>query len=230
MAKGVRTIGRAVLIWGDALVLRAALRADAVIADPPYGINYAVHARTYETRCDGLTATKWAVTEARKPIAGDDTPFDPSPWLDFGPAAFFGAQHFSAALPVGRWLVWDKRRESKPDNHSCADLVWLSGDHREALRVHRQKWRGVIREGEENASRSRKLHTNQKPVALIARVIEMLDLQRGQTVLDPFMGSGSTGVAALRAGLNFVGCEIDGGHFETACQRLAQEQALHIAA
>ncbi|MFI5091159.1 MAG: DNA methyltransferase, partial [Terriglobales bacterium] len=137
--------------------------------------------------------------------------------------AFFGAQHFSDRLPVGRWLVWDKRRESAQDSHSDCDLVWMTGDSREAMRVHRQKWRGVVREGEENASRSKKLHPNQKPVALMAAIIKRLGLRPGQVVADPFMGSGSTGVAAMRAGLGFIGCEIDKAHFDVASVRLDAE-------
>jgi site-specific DNA-methyltransferase (adenine-specific) len=215
-------IGRARLYLGDCRDFRSICDIDAIITDPPYGIGYKVNERRYSTRYSGLKSTGWTATAAVPAILGDEDLFDPAPWLAKGvPTALFGAQHFSDRLPLGRWLVWDKRRESKPDSHSDADLVWLTGDNRQALRVHRQKWRGIVREGEENASRSRKLHPNQKPVALLTLIIERLGLQPGQTVLDPFMGSGSTGVAALRMGLNFVGCEIDAEHFETARLRLA---------
>lgn len=213
-------IGPATLVLGDARELT--LAADAVITDPPYGIGYEVNARGARGFLKGADVRELSTAPAPA-VAGDDAPFDPTPWLAYGRCAFFGANHFSDQLPTGRWLVWDKRRDSVPDAHSDCELLWLSGDHREASRVHRQKWRGIVREGEENLNYSPKLHQNQKPVALLARVIAALGLVPGEVVLDPFMGSGSTGVAAMRAGLRFVGVEIDPKHFETASRRLERE-------
>lgn len=192
-----------------------------VITDPPYGIDYRVNERPIADRA-GLKATASTSTLARAAVVGDDVPFDPRPWLAER-AAFFGAQHFHSRLPPGRWLVWDKRVTSKSDDHSDADLVWLTGNSREAMRVHRQLWRGVCRAGEENCSRSKKLHPNQKPVALIERIFDMLQVAPGDTVFDPYMGSGSVGVVALRRGVEFVGCEIDEGHYRTAVERLKRE-------
>lgn len=217
-----REIGPATLILGDARELT--LSADGVLTDPPYGIAYRVNARPPRGFLKGRAVTETA-TAAVASIAGDDEPFNPTPWLQFGSCAFFGAQHFSDRLPSGRWYVWDKRRDSRPDDHSDGDLVWLSGDHKAPLRIHRQKWRGIVREGEENCAFSPKLHPNQKPVALLSVLIRELGLQPGATLLDPFMGSGSTGVAALRAGLRFVGVEIDPAHFEVAVRRLEAEWA-----
>lgn len=215
-------IGNALLIRGDCATHAEMLSsAHGILTDPPYGIGYQVNARS--NRGIGLIATKPMAQGITAPIHGDDAPFDPAPWLRFPVAAFFGAQHFSNLLPVGRWLIWDKRRESKPDSHSDGDMIWMTGNSREALRIHRQKWRGVVREGEENCSRSKKLHPNQKPVALLTIILERLGLVSGQTVADPYMGSGSTAVAALRLGLHFIGCEIDPIHFETAKARLITE-------
>jgi DNA modification methylase len=56
-------------------------------------------------------------------------------------------------------------------------------------------------------------------------LITLIDAVPGQLVFDPFMGSGSTGVAAVRAGRKFVGCEINPGHFDTACKRIEAELA-----
>ena len=73
-------------------------------------------------------------------------------------------------------------------------------------------------------------HPNEKPVGLIERMIGAHTLQ-GETVLDPFMGSGSTGVAALSLGRKFIGIELDAKHFDTACRRIedAQRQGRLIA-
>lgn len=62
-----------------------------------------------------------------------------------------------------------------------------------------------------------RVHPTEKPVALL---IDILDAIPGQRVFDPFMGSGSTGVAAVRAGREFVGCEINPNHFDIACRRI----------
>jgi len=64
-----------------------------------------------------------------------------------------------------------------------------------------------------------RLHPHEKPVELMERCINFL--LGGQTILDPFMGSGTTGVAAVRAGRKFVGIEKDEGYFAIACKRIA---------
>lgn len=217
----IENIGTATLIHGDCYEHMPTLAmADALITDQPYGIGYTISARSW--RNDGLTALKPWEMEKRGAIAGDDRPFDPTPWLAFPKIAFFGANHCAHVLPRGgRWIVWDKRRDSKPDDHSDCELIWTNVPG--ADRIHRQKWRGIVREGEENASRSRKLHPNQKPIALMTFVLEQLKLRSGALICDPYMGSGSTGVAAVRMGFRFVGCEIDAEHFETARQRLRAE-------
>jgi site-specific DNA-methyltransferase (adenine-specific) len=210
---------RAILYRGDARDILPRLDRDgAIITDPPYGIGYRVNARNWSAKA--LKATGAMSGAERGPIHGDDAPFDPSLLLRFPKVAVFGANHMN--LPTGgRWIVWDKRRDSKPDDHSDCEMVWTNV--KGADRIHRQKWRGVVREGEENASRSRKLHPNQKPVALIDFIIDQLGLVSGDTVIDPYMGSGSVGVAALRRGLLFLGIEIDPTHYATARARIRAE-------
>ena len=221
MTPRIEQIGAATLILANCyeIVSRFAA-AHALVTDQPYGISYSVSARGWQN--DGLNAMRpWKMAK-RAPIHGDDKPFNLAPFLAFPKIALFGANHCAHALPAGgRWIVWDKRRDSKPDNHSDCEFVWtnVSG----ADRIHRQKWRGIVREGEENCRRSRKRHPNQKPVALMTFVIEQLNLEARSLIVDPFMGSGSTGVAALRMGHRFVGIEIEPTHFETALLRLRGE-------
>lgn len=210
-------------------VLPALGPIDACVTDQPYGINYSVNARSWEN--DGLDGLNPWEMQKRAPIGGDDLPFDPSSLLAYPLVALFGANHFSDALPSGgRWIVWDKRRDSRPDDHSDCELIWTNRPG--ADRIHRQKWRGIVREGEENCSRSRKLHPNQKPVALMDFVLEQIGLRRGdrKIVLDPYMGSGSTGVAAARRDHGFIGVEIDPAHFETALRRISFEVAARLEA
>jgi len=80
---------------------------------------------------------------------------------------------------------------------------------------------GLIRAGAENVSRGGKLHPAQKPLALLQWCVA----KTTGTVLDPYMGSGTTGVACLALGRRFIGIEIDQEHFATACQRLTQAAA-----
>ncbi len=193
---------------------------DAVITDPPYGIGYKVNARP---PMPGLDTPISLSTELGALIAGDDAEFDPGFLLAFPKVAIFGANHMQ--LPRGgHWIVWDKRRDSTPDDHPDCEFIWTN--QKGADRIHRQKWRGIVREGEENISRSRKLHPNQKPVALLDFIFDQLKITAGQIVFDPFMGSGSTGVVALRRGCQFIGVEIDPAYYEIAKNRLQQEAQL----
>lgn len=191
----------------------------ALVTDSPYGINYEVNERRNTGR--GLTATGPALVQKRKAIEGDSEPFDPAHLLGFRKVALFGANHMDGLPAGGRWIVWDKRRDSKPDDHSDCEMIWTN--QKGADRIHRQKWRGVVREGEENCANSKKLHPNQKPVALLGFVFDQIGIAEGDVVCDPYMGSGSTGVVAIRRGLPFVGIEKDPGHFEVARARLLAE-------
>lgn len=73
-----------------------------------------------------------------------------------------------------------------------------------------------------NVSPAARVHPTEKPADLL---VTLIDAVPGKVVFDPFMGSGSTGVAAVRAGRSFVGVEINPGHFETACERISCEVA-----
>lgn len=197
--------------------------ADAIVTDQPYGMNYKINARSWNN--EGLDGLKPFKMKKRAGIIGDDKPFDPAPFLTFPKVAFFGANKCAHVLPAGgRWIVWDKRRDSTPDDHSDCELIWTNVPG--ADRIHRQKWRGIVREGEENTARSRKLHPNQKPVALMTFVLEQIGAKPGDLIVDPFMGSGSTGIAATRMGMQFIGIELDPVHFETARTRFAAELSL----
>lgn len=194
---------------------------DVLVSDPPYGINYQVSER--KPRGGKLDSSKLYGTKKLPAIIGDDRPFDPAHLLAFPKVAIFGANHMEGLPAGGRWIVWDKRRDSAPDDHSDCELIWtnLPG----ADRIHRQKWRGIVREGEENTSKARKLHRNQKPVALLDYLLEQLGVEAGATVCDPYMGSGSTGVVAIRRGNPFIGIEVDPAHFRVAVARLRAESS-----
>jgi site-specific DNA-methyltransferase (adenine-specific) len=186
------------------------IEADAVVTDPPYGIAFKHSGRA-----------NLGNKSREDTIIGDDKPFDPAPWLDYPIVVMWGADHYAHRLPEGRWLVWDKLggRDAFGDSFSDAEVAWAN--RKGAMRIHRRMWKGTLREGIDRAEKRH--HVSQKPVELMAWCLEQLSVPIGATVLDPFMGSGSTGIACLRTGRNFIGIERDAAHYATACGRIAHE-------
>lgn len=184
------------------------LRADVLVTDPPYGMAYRHGARRGGVRLGHDEAS----------IVGDFEPFDPAPLLALGlPTVMFGANHFASRLPDSRgWFAWDKRDGTPANDQSDAELAWTNV--LSVVRVFSARWSGAHRTGREQVEG--RLHVNQKPVALMAWVLSHMP---GGTVLDPFMGSGSTLVAAREVGRRAIGVEVDERHCEVAANRLRQE-------
>jgi DNA modification methylase len=181
--------------------------ADVIVTDPPYGLAYRHGARKGGVRL-GMD---------EKSIVGDEVPFDPSIVLHLGlPTVMFGANHFADRLPPSRgWLVWDKRDGTSSNDQSDAELAWTNVLG--VARVFSARWSGAHRTGREQGER--RLHVNQKPVALMAWVLGFVP---PGVVLDPFMGSGSTLVAAKELGRRAIGIDIDEHHCLNAATRCAQ--------
>lgn len=213
-------IGPAELWHGDCReILPAIAGVDALVSDPPYGIDIG--------KLTGNSRNRWNMQRRTHKYAmeviGDDQPFDPAQFLEYPATILWGGNHFASRLPDARcWLVWDKRDGSTSDHQADCELAYtnLPGP----ARLFTQKWRGMIRAGEENLSRGGvRVHPTQKPVALMMWCLEQCRLSPGATVFDPFMGSGTTGVAAVRLGHRFIGCELDRQHFDMACERIQRE-------
>lgn len=200
-------IGDCRLILGDSLEVMPELsRKGALVSDPPYGISYkSPSGRGKTVRGD------YAV------IAGDDQPFDPTPWLDWDQVALFGANHFAHMLPPSaKWLVWDKRAGMTPNNNSDCELAWVKKGGSARLITH--LWNGMLKASEREDLR---VHPTQKPVAVMEWVINQVT-EPGVMITDPYMGSGSTGVACVRQGRPFIGVEIDETYFKAACERIGR--------
>lgn len=215
------TIGRATLYLCDCRDALPTLGSHYVIlTDPPYGMNYR---SGHNTGRAGIDAKLIRKDGNFKPISNDDKPFDPTLLLSLGvPAIIWGANHFNDALPRRKWwLVWNKLVGKTPvPSGSDVELAWCSEPGPDRIFDH--LWRGIMRAGEENIVHSAKLHPNQKPVALMSWCLSFLPASG--VILDPFMGSASTGIAAIRAGRDFIGIESDPEHFETACKRIEEAQ------
>ncbi len=213
----------ATLYHGDCLELLAQgkLKADALVSDPPYGISF-----QYGGGGGGAGLSNPEIVRANtslKPIHGDEQPFDPAPWIAHageGAIVLFGVDHFKTRLPEGgRFMVWDKSCGQGAAASFCdAEFMWTN--RKNPRSIYRHFWMGALRNSKNDTKK--KLHVSQKPVALMAWCIETARIGVGKVVLDPFMGSGSTGVACLQTGRKFIGCEIDEEYFEVACGRIEQ--------
>lgn len=203
------------LIHGDCLeVMHTLGLIDAVISDPPYGMKYKSGANSSRS----ISSTGKRFTER---VLGDDKDFDPTPFLRFPTVAFTGAQHFYDRLPRGGSLhCWDKRGNYKPLDQADADMIWVS--RKMPSRVFHLVWRGICRHAE-NTQRIE--HPTQKPVALMEWMLDLAGVPEGATVLDPYMGSGTTGVACVNTGRNFIGIEKDAGYYAIAEKRIAEAQS-----
>ncbi len=204
------------LYQGDCLEILPTLEAgsiDAVVTDPPYGIDFNTDYRRFT---GGVSKPLFA----HAPIANDNKPFDPAPFLDFAPVVvMFGANNFSDKLPQGSWLIWDKRHGTKPLVTSDGEAAWCSRGH--GVYIFNHVWDGFLRGIEQGIER---VHPTQKPVSLMRWIIEKYT-QPGQSILDPFMGSGTTGVACVKTGRNFIGIELDKNYFAIAQKRIEEAQA-----
>jgi site-specific DNA-methyltransferase (adenine-specific) len=205
----VVTIGNATLYHGDCMEVLPVV-ADAVVSDPPYGAGYV-------NGPNSPASISTTGKRAREAIVDDDRPFDPAPWVAFPECVFTGAQYFYDRLPAGGSLhSWDKRGDYKPLDQSDADIIWRKTPG--ASRTFRLVWRGICRHAEYHEEIR---HPTQKPVALMDWLVRMT----AGTVLDPFMGSGTTGVACAALNRPFVGIEVERKYFDIACERIAAAYA-----
>ncbi len=204
-------------IGGQRLILGACLeviqglgKVDAVVTDPPYGIGAANGANSGGTDASGKYKRK-----PRKYDGAWDNQRPPQHAVESVLRAstlhiIWGGNFFSDWLPIGgKWLVWDKLN-SMP-TFSDAELAWTSIEGA-SVKKFTQCASGLA------ANRDGRVHPTQKPVALMEWCLGFLP--RAQTVLDPFMGSGTTLVACQKMGRNGIGIEIDPQYFDIACRRV----------
>jgi site-specific DNA-methyltransferase (adenine-specific) len=207
----IERIGEATLYLGDCREILPTLgKVDAVVTDPPYGIAL----NTDNSRFSGGDASSVAKRGAGKaydaPIVGDEAEFDPRPLLIGAEQIIWGWNNYPDKLPKGACLIWIKRNDDAFGSFlSDAETAWFSRGHgvycfRDLSNV------GITRE---------RAHPTQKPVSLMQWCVSKT---RGNTILDPFMGSGTTGVACAKLGRKFIGIEIEPKYFDIACRRIEQ--------
>jgi DNA methylase len=197
----------------------------SIVTDPPYGTNWC----TDSTRFSGGVSKN--VRQKRGDgrddwgkIEGDATPFDPSPWLNFSRVVLWGANHYAARLPVGTTLVWIKKDDRLFGTFlSDAEIGWMKTGH--GVYCFRKTFAPPTRAKEARGTTVylSPAHPTQKPVALMSWCLRRAKVLAGETVLDPFMGSGTTGVACMRRRCHFIGVEKDERYFEIALKRIRGE-------
>lgn len=188
--------------------------ADYIISDPPYGISYdASHSKYKNGKDHG--AAEW-----------DKEPYDPSPIIKMNlPSIVWGGNCFASKLPdYSGWLCWVKiDRNGTKIRQAEMELAWSNCVTRS--QCYRYTWIGAGMEGETNRVNGGTCHPTQKPVPLMVWCMEVIAVPQDAIVLDPYMGSGTTGIACIRTGRRFIGIEIDKQHYQTARRRLLDELA-----
>jgi site-specific DNA-methyltransferase (adenine-specific)/modification methylase len=185
-----------------------------VISDPPYGMNLDTDFSGMNSRFKGSGGG-----HRYNAVVGDNTKFDPAPLLSLaGQFVLFGADYYLDRLPPGGSLsVWDKRLDESADKMfgSCYETIWFFPSRRRD--IIRYKWAGIF--GTEKEDTRNRVHPTQKPIRLIQDCILKLK-PSPMTIIDPYMGSGTTGVACVRLSRRFIGIEIVPEYFEIACERI----------
>lgn len=200
-------IGNATLYLGDCMDILPTLdKVDLLLTDPPYGIGADSHQGKIENGWKQYDKSGW---DSKKPE--NDLIYL---CIKKGKVCIiWGGNYFTNILPPSmQWLVWDKGQRG----FSLADCEFAWSSQNNAARVFDYSRALAMQDG--------KQHPTQKPIALMKWCIEQCK-NNPQTILDPFMGSGTTGVAAIQMGRKFIGIEREPKYFEIACKRIEQAVA-----
>ncbi len=199
-------------------------KVDAVVTDPPYGMNQNTNSIRFSGGQSRLVKNnKPGDNRGREwdAIVGDDKPFNPAPFLDFPEVIMFGSNHYAQRLPIGTTLVWVKRADHLFETFlSDAELAWQKGGY--GVYCYREQFPPPARMAENNGEVA---HPTQKPIGLMTWCIRRLGLPAGAVILDAYMGSGTTGVAAVRLGRSFIGVELEPKYYAIARRRILEALA-----
>lgn len=199
-------IGDATLYLGDCRDILPTLgKVDAVVTDPPYGIGF--------DRAQSQKGGKNGYVYFGEAKGWDDDRPVPEVFDQIRACSteqiIWGGNYFADLLPPSmRWLIWDKCQ----DGFSLADveMAWTS-QQSAARRLNYPRARAIA-DGRE--------HPTQKPLQVMQWCLGFVP--KAETICDPFMGSGTTGVACANLGRKFICIEIDPGYFDTACRRISE--------
>jgi site-specific DNA-methyltransferase (adenine-specific) len=177
-------------------------RVDAVVTDPPYGLG--------DLWQGGNAASRgtWKLSDGGGEVAWDREVFDDiQSVVDAGTYAIIWGGNYYALPPRRGWLVWDKI--ARFTSGDC-EFAWTNLD--QPARIFSFGRQEIQNEA------GRKSHPTEKPISLMKWCLEFISDAR--TIIDPFCGSGTTGIAAVKLGRRFIGIEIEERYFNIACKRI----------
>ena len=212
VAQRVEVIGRAVLVQGDCRdVLPVLPKVEAgqkfsIVTDPPYGLGD-------KWMGGGGSGKKSSWTfKPSEAMSWDAATVDGvTDLVALSDEVIIWGGNYYALPPMRCWLIWDKKQPDTWTTGQC-ELAWTNLDRpTRAFRFAQC----------EQANEGPKSHPTQKPLALMKWCLKWVS---AQTILDPFMGSGTTGVAAVQMGRDFIGVEREPKYFDIACRRIEQAQ------
>lgn len=187
---------------------------DLCIADPPYGIG----------ECGAKNHSRSKIAKAKEYTA-KDWDFQALPKEHFDEilrvckkAIIWGANHFISKIPYDSscWIVWDK--ENGDNDFADCELAWTNFNT--AVRRFKFRWAGMLQGNMKH--KETRIHPTQKPIALYAWILDNYASQ-GDKIFDPFLGSGSSRIAAYKKGFDFYACELDKGYYEAQEERFRRE-------
>ena len=218
----VEVIGNSTLYLGDCRdILHSLEKVDAVVTDPPYGIGfkYATHDDQPEAYEGGYGPWLWGVLGEAEALLKPGSPVfvwqasknvrNFSSWFPRDWRMFVAAKNFVQMRPTAMQHSYDPV------------VVWWTPGVKPWSRgtanrdFHMANTAPIVA----NPNNIEKGHPCPRPVGQVSHIIDQW-CKPGSVVLDPFMGSGTTGVACVRAGCSFVGIEIDPQYFDIACHRI----------
>jgi DNA modification methylase len=202
--------------WHDVAAELKGLPIDAVVTDPPYGIEAdraqaaradikagSSHKSTWTSKDYGTTAWDTAAP----------TEEDFRQLLKLSKQHIFWGGNYFTLPPQAGWLVWDK--ETGANTFADCELAWT--DLQMAAHLIRHEWRGGTQKVKEE-----RFHPTQKPLPVMLWALKFL-ADDTRMICDPYMGSGTTLRAAKDLGIRSVGVEREEKYCEIAVERLAQE-------
>jgi len=204
-------IGDCRLILGDCSTILEQIAADSVVTDPPYGMSY---------ESGFATDDLWGSERRIRGDADTDLRDHVASWGGGRPCLMFGTWKIARPHGTRQVLIWDKGGAL---GMGALDIPWKP-DHEEIYVIGKgfigtRDCGSVLRcPPVQSMARNGRVHPNEKPVDLMGRLISKVP----GVICDPFMGSGSTLVAAAKAGRTAIGIEIHETHFATACWRVEQ--------
>lgn len=186
-------------------------RVDVLLTDPPYGIDA-------DNRDRILSRGKLANPKDYGESNWDKEP--PPRWFleaaqDTAQVAILWGGNYYGLPASSCWLVWDK--DNGTNDFADCELAWTNMTR--AVRKFKWRWNGMIQEQMGDKKECR-VHPTQKPTALMRWCLSLVP--EAKTVLDPFMGSGTTLVASKLEGRQAIGIEINEAYCEAAAKRLSQ--------